>query len=161
MEQRVYIETTSPSYLVARPSRDLIRAAHQELTREWWESCRQGFDLFVSQFVLDEAGDGDPNMAAQRLALLTDVPLLPVTDEAIRLAEGLVQDGPLPEKAATDALHIAMAAVHQMDILLTWNCRHLANARLLGALRRAAESKGHELSVICTPEELMGDPGEE
>ena len=161
MKTRVYIETTIPSYLAARPSRDLIQAAHQTLTREWWDERRKGFDLFISQFVLDESGDGDSDAARRRLELLTELPLLPIDDSVMALAEWLVDEGLIPRKAAVDALHVAVATVSDMDVLLTWNCRHLANAELLGGLRFALQSQGWDMPVICTPEELMGNDDEE
>src|SRR5262245_4298890 len=111
MRPRVYLETTIPSYLTAWPSRDLVRAAHQHVTREWWDQRRKQFDLFISQVVLDECQSGDPTAAAARLAVLQELPLLEQTDEVTRLAQLLVQQVPLPERAAVDALHIAIAAV--------------------------------------------------
>src|SRR5437870_2189896 len=112
---RVYLETTVVSYLTAWPSRDLVRAAHQQITREWWENRREKFDLFVSRAVLDEAGGGDPVAAAERLEAIREIPLLDVSEEVTALAEQLVAEVPLPERAAVDALHIAIAAVHGTD----------------------------------------------
>src|ERR1051325_4763951 len=126
----VYLETTIPSYLTARPSRELVIAAHQEVTREWWASRRKAYEVFVSQAVLDKAGSGDPEAAAERLRALAGVPVLQITEDAIRLAARLVQDVPMPPKSAVDALHVALSAVHGIDYLLTWNCAHIANARL-------------------------------
>ena len=157
MKQRVYIETTIVSYLTARPSRDLILAAHQEVTRQWWEGRRKGFDLQISQFVLNEAAGGDAVMAKKRMALLKGIRQLPVTDEVIELGRALIADGLLPPKAGIDALHIAVASVYETDVLLTWNCRHLANAELLRELGRYLQSKDYEMPVITTPEELMGE----
>ena len=157
VKQRVYLETTIVSYLTARPSRDLVLAAHQEVTRQWWEEQRGQFRLFVSQFVLDEAGDGDPMAAAERLKLLDGFPLLPLTDEVRDVATGLLDAGILPPKAQADAVHIAAATVHEMDVLLTWNCRHLANGVLLGSIGRHLRSEGYEVPIICTPDELIGD----
>jgi len=157
VKQRVYVETTIVSYLTARPSRDLILAAHQEVTRQWWEGQRERFGLYVSQFVLDEAGDGDPTAAAQRLKLLSGFPLLPLTDEVRDVATGLLDAGVLPQRAHADGVHIAVATVHEMDVLLTWNCRHLANASILGSVGRHLREKGYEAPIICTPDELMGD----
>ena len=161
MPLQVYIETTVPSYLTARPSRDLIQAARQELTREWWDQRRAAFDLCTSQLVLDEVAQGDPDVAERRLALLRGLALLPIEDPAIRLAQGFVSEGLLPPRAAADALHIAIATAHELDVLLTWNCRHLANAEILGGLRVAAQRHDYQLPIICTPEELMGSVGEE
>ncbi len=157
MKQRVYIETSVVSYLTARPSRDLIDAARQELTREWWNERKEAFDLYISQFVLDEAGDGDADAARRRLLLLEEIPLLETTQEVVALGKALVQEDVLPQKAAVDAFHIATATVHGMDVLLTWNCRHLANGEILGAVGRLVIAKGYDSPVICTPEGMMGE----
>jgi len=125
---KVYIETTIVSYLRARPGSDLIIAAHQQLTRDWWRNRRADFDLFISQAVIEEASAGDPQAAADRLQVLAQIRVLGLNESALQLARALVSKGPLPEKAAVDALHIALATVHGMDYLLTWNCKHIANA---------------------------------
>ena len=126
MRPKVYIETTIISYLTARPRRDLVTAAHQQLTREWWDE-RDQFDLYTSKAVHDEAADGDPEAAQLRLKALEGVALIKPDPKEITLASHLLQDGLLPEKATEDALHIAIAAVHGMHYLLTWNCKHIAN----------------------------------
>ena len=156
MKPRVYIETSVVSYLVAAPGRDLIIAAHQQITREWWTQRRSAFELFASQLVVDEAGRGDPRFAQSRLTELSTIPLLVLTEDAKTLARDLFVGGPLPEKAAADAFHVALAAVSRMDYLLTWNCRHLANAQMQRAIASKCESLGYDPPVICTPEELMG-----
>jgi predicted nucleic acid-binding protein len=157
MKKRVYIETSIPSYLTARPSRDLIQAARQQITNEWWEDRRREFDLFVSQYVLDEAGDGDIIAAKRRLEFLDGLPLLETTEDAIELGEALITEKAIPQKAVTDALHIAIATVHEMNILLTWNCKHLANAEILEEVTRVLRSREYNSPVICTPDELMGE----
>ena len=130
MKPKVYIETTIPSYLTAWTSGDLIRAAHQLLTKDWWTRRRADFDLFFSQVVLQEIAPGEPLAATERLQAVHDLPILDVTEEAILLAEDLIREGSLPRKAELDALHIATAVVNGKDFLLTWNCRHIANATL-------------------------------
>jgi hypothetical protein len=130
MKAKVYIETTIPSYLAARPSRDSLIAAHQRLTRDWWESRGPAFDLYVSEPVLEEAAAGDATLARKRLELLADVRVLALTEGILKLAESLVTDGPIPPKAAGDALHIAVATSYACEYLLTWNCRHIANAEI-------------------------------
>ena len=157
MKPKLYIETTVPSYLTAWPSRDLIRAGHQQITREWWENRRAAFDLYISQFVLDEAGAGDVQAARERLAALQDIPLLDLTEEVVELAEGLKAALALPDQAVTDAAHIAIAAVHGLHFLLTWNCRHIANAEMFATIERVCLARGYICPVICTPEELMGE----
>src|SRR5437667_2478891 len=121
MKPTVYVETTIPSYLTAWPGRDLVRAAHQQITREWW-SRRDGFELYSSRLVVQECQAGDAQAAADRLAALAGMPLLEQETAVAELAEALLRDVPLPAKAAADALHIATAAAHGMQFLLTWNC---------------------------------------
>jgi len=156
MSLKVYIETTIVSYLTARPSRDLIMAAHQQLTQEWWENRRANFDLYTSQFVIQESGAGDAERAQTRLEALEEIPLLSVTKEAVALARTLVQKGPITENAEVDALHIAVAATNGMDYLLTWNCKHIANAEMQIGIGKLCRAAGFEPPVICTPEELLG-----
>lgn len=155
---RIYIESTIPSYVVARPARDILQAARQQLTRDWWELQREGHELFTSQVVLDEIAGGDAAMASQRLQLLHDVPLLELTVEANELGREILFSGLLPASADGDAAHIALATVHEMDILLTWNCRHIANAAIQQRLRRLAEKHGYTLPSLATPEESMSEP---
>ncbi len=156
MKPKVYIETTIPSYLAGRPSRDLVIAGNQEITREWWEERRAEFDLCISQFVLDEAGLGDREAVRRRMDILARISELEITDEAARLAEKLIREGIVPQKAAVDAAHIAIAAVHEVDYLLTWNCKHIANAEIMKKIYRLCETEGFNCPVICTPAELMG-----
>src|SRR5205807_2515501 len=121
MKPRVYLETTIPSYLTAWPSRDLVRVAHQQITREWWVR-RDRFELYSSRLVVQECREGDPSAAADRMAALSGIALLEQTADTVTVAEALLRDVPLPTKAASDALHIAIAAVHRMTYLVTWNC---------------------------------------
>ena len=154
---RIYIESTIPSYLVARPARDLIQAARQQLTKDWWEFKRAAHELFTSQVVLDEIAVGEPAMARLRLESLQTVPLLPVTEEAKDLARKILDSGLLPTTADRDAVHIALASAYNLDILLSWNCRHIANAAIQARLRRLVGANGFELPVICTQEEFMNN----
>jgi len=152
---RIYIESTIPSYVVARPARDLLQAARQQLTRDWWDFKRKRQDLFTSQIVLDEIAGGDAEMARQRLELVAQIKLLDLSDDAKALTKEILRSGILPPEADRDAAHIALATVHEMDILLSWNCRHIANAALQPRLRKLADALGYTLPVICTPEELL------
>jgi predicted nucleic acid-binding protein len=154
MRSKLYVETSVISYLTARPSRDVISLGHQQLTREWWERAIAEFDLYASRLVVAEAQLGDPQAAAARLAVLEPITLLAETVESRSLAQNLLAAGGLPKKAASDALHIAVAAVHGMDYLVTWNCKHIANARMLRFVAETCRSAGFEPPVICTPEEL-------
>jgi hypothetical protein len=160
MKPTVYIETTIPSYLTAWPSRDLVRAAHQQITREWWNKRRREFELYISEAVLRECQAGDPAAAADRLTALQDLLLLEQTEEATQLAQALVDQVPLPERAVVDALHVAIAAVHGMAYLLTWNCTHIANATLRESIGSVCRAAGYEPPAICTPDELLAEEGD-
>lgn len=152
---RVYVETSVVSYLTARPHRDIVVAGHQQTTHEWWDMRRQSFELCVSQLVFKEAGAGDPVAAKERLQALDGLMLLPTTEAARDLAKKLVLAGALPPSAADDALHIAVAATSGIRYLLTWNCRHMANATMLPIVDATCRSNGVEPPRICTPEQLM------
>ncbi len=153
----VYIETTVVSYLTSRPSRDLVIAGHQQVTREWWDRRRKEFEVYASEVVVEEAGDGDPDAAGRRLRALADLRILRTTEEAEVLARALLDEGALPGAAGIDALHVAVAAVHGMDMLLTWNLGHLANAETMPTVARVLLSRGYGPPTICTPDQLMGE----
>ena len=157
MKSKIYVETSVVSYYMNRPSRDIVTAARQQITREWWESSRNHFELYISALVLEEAGCGDPIEAKKRLENLKGIPILGISDEAEALAAALVA-GPIPENYAEDALHIALAAVNGMDFLLTWNFHHINNAMMKNQIIRIVEKQGYECPVICSPEEL-GEEG--
>lgn len=152
----LYVETSVISYLTARPSRDLITAARQQVTHEWWARRRSHFTLYLSQVVLGEAAAGDPAAAAERLARVGGISLLNVSDAATVLARRLQDLAAFPARSAVDALHVAVATVHGMDYLLTWNLRHIANAEQRPLIDRTCRAAGYRPPVICTPDELMG-----
>lgn len=154
--ETVYLETTFISYLVARPSRDVIVAGHQQITQDWWATRRNSFECHVSQLVIDEASLGDPGETQKRLAIITGLQSLDVTEGARSLTKAIMAAGMLPPQAATDAAHVAVSAVHALDYLVTWNCKHLANAQIAGRIAKVCEKQGYKMPVICTPEELMG-----
>jgi len=154
MKPKAYLETTIVSYLAATPSRDIVIAGHQQVTREWWER-RNRFELFVSQAVVDEATRGDTRVAARRTALLSGIPVLELGTEVYELANGLLLVRAVPAKAMIDAIHIAVTAVNRVDYLLTWNCTHIANATVRGKIEQACRAVGLQAPAICTPEELM------
>ena len=154
MKSKVYLETTIVSYLVASPTQDVVRAAHQQVTKEWW-ARRARFDLFVSRPVLAEARQGDTTAAARRLDTLAGIPVLSMNRGVTTLARTLIRTGTLPTKARLDALHVATAAVNGMNYLLTWNLRHLANAAIRGKIEDVCRKAGIQPPIICTPEELM------
>jgi hypothetical protein len=158
VKPRLYLETTIPSYLTSRSSRDLIIAGHQQLTKDWWETRRHNFDIYISQLVVDEASAGNPAAAQSRLKIIENLPLLDITPEVADLASDLLSSRIIPRKAATDAAHIAIAAVHAMDFLLTWNCVHIANAAISRALVSACRKHGSECPVIVWRIAMFRDP---
>ena len=155
--ESVYLETSFISYLVARPSRDVIVAGHQQTTHEWWANRRSEFECSVSQVVIDEASAGDAAEAQKRLNIIAGLPELEITADAEALAEAIMASSVLPPHVARDAAHVAVAAVHAVDYLLTWNCKHLANAQISRRIALVCEKAGHRMPIICTPEELMGE----
>ena len=155
MKPIVYIETSVVSYLTARPSRDVVIAAYQEVTREWWRRAPRRFDLVASELVVTEAGAGDTDAARTRLKSLEAVTLLDATSDAEELARNLLDLGAVPRKAAADAAHIAIAATNGVDYLITWNFQHIANATMRSRIERVCRRAGYEPPVICTPNELM------
>lgn len=157
MPPRVYVETSVISYLAARPSRDLITAARQQLTHEWWRRRRPHFEVYVSQLVLDEANAGDPEAAARRAEFVAGLPLLDITSAAVVFARRLLETVGMPPQATADALHIATAACHGIEYLMTWNSAHIANAEYRTRVERACRALGYEAPVLCTPDELMGE----
>ena len=114
----------------------------------------------MSQYVLDEASAGNPTLAAERLQLLDGIPLLPDAPEITRIADEIMSRAILPAKAQVDALHIATVAHHRIQYLLTWNCKHIANAKILPRIHQVLTNAGVPIPVICTPEELLGDDSE-
>jgi hypothetical protein len=157
MKPKVYIETSVISYLTARPSGNLVVAGHQKTTHDWWHLRRPDFEAYVSDFVLDEVSAGDEGAALRRRQAVRDLTVLELTEESRDLAHRLVVTGLFPEKAAGDAFHLAIAIVSGMDYLLTWNCTHIANARVRKPIEELAASLEFEAPVICTPDELMED----
>lgn len=155
MKPTVYVETSIVSYLTARPSRDLIVAGHQQITIEWWDSVRPQVDCFISPFVIEEASRGDQEAAQKRMAALMGFTILKVNDEVRNLAERYFEAIDLPGKARIDAFHLAIAVWHGTDYLLSWNCKHIASARVRKILAEINETLSIHTPVICTPEELM------
>lgn len=155
--ESVYLETTFISYLVARPSRDLLVAAHQQITHEWWANRRSQFVCSVSQVVIDEASVGDAAEVQKRLAIIGGLPTLEVSQDAESLTRAITAAGILPPHAFPDAAHVAVSSVHSVDYLLTWNCKHLANAQIARRIALVCEKLGQKMPIICTPEELMGE----
>lgn len=151
------IETTIPSYYTARNAAAIIQASRQLATREWWDGGNSGFDLVTSTETLIEAGEGNPEWARERLALLQGVRVLPVTEGVGDLARMLVASGLVPVIASPDAVHIALASVYHIDFLVTWNFKHIANPYIRERMRMSIEDSGYRMPVMCCPEELLND----
>lgn len=155
MKPRVYIETSVISYLTARPNRDLIIAANQQSTQDWWDERLARVEVYISQMVVHEVSAGDADAVNRRLQVIAGFPLLDITPQTVQLAEQLISEKAIPRQAAEDALHIALAAVNGMDYLLTWNFKHIANAVLRSKVESVCRNQGYEPPIICTPVELM------
>jgi hypothetical protein len=157
----IYIETSIPSYLTGRPSRDLRTAAWQQITVQWWEEAREHYELFTSELVISEASEGRPEAAQRRLDSLRSVTELVVDPEMESLAAKLIAEGGFPAPAEVDALHVAIAAVQGIDLFLTWNCRHINNAETKPIVRSICAIAGYTCPEICTPQELLPEDANE
>lgn len=158
MLPKVYVETSVVSYLTAWPSTDIRVLAKQSVTKDWWASCGGRFELFASLFVEIESSRGDPNAAKDRIEELAKLTMLPSLPDVERLAEQLVRKGAIPVSAQDDAAHVAIAAVHGMDYLVTWNFRHINNLTKQSHIERVCQVAGFRCPRICTPELLHGGP---
>lgn len=152
----VYLETTVPSFLTARPSNDLILAGQQQVTSRWWRTRKHHYRIFISELVMQETSRGDSSAAKKRVEAIRPFPFLEIDNEVINLGSKILQSGVIPEKAAADAGHIAVAARHGIDYLLTWNCKHIANAEIIRRLDQLIRNAGYRPPTICTPNELFG-----
>jgi hypothetical protein len=155
MQSTVYIETSVISYLTNWPSRDLIVAAHQDLTKEWWQSYLPDTQAYISRYVIEEITAGDPVAAQLRVNAVKHLPSIPEVQGTVELANRFIAAGQLPEKAMYDALHIALATLSNIDILLTWNCKHIANPTQLPKMRALCEELGYRLPELVTPLAMM------
>lgn len=155
MRQSVYIETTVLSYLTSRPSRDLLVAAHQQVTAEWWENGLPSFEAFISPLVIEEASRGDEAAARLRLEKIAGYAILEINEDVRRLAELYFDSIQIAEKARGDAYHLAVSAYHGMDFLVSWNFGHILNPRVKAVVQRINAAQGISTPLICTPEELL------
>lgn len=155
----VYIETSILSFLRSKPANHLVSAARQLVTRRWWEKDRAACRLFISQAVLEEVAQGNAELAAERLRLTEGIQVLELSDEVLEIVNVLLSRAVLPEKARVDAIHVSVAAFHGVDYLLTWNCTHIANAKLIPKVNDVLTELGYIAPYICTPDEMLGhDP---
>lgn len=155
MKRSVYIETTIISYLTSRTSRDVVVAGRQALTADWWNSYRDRYEVFVSALVQSEAEDGDADAVKRRMDAMEGIPALDIGDNARELADKMTKGGPMPVQYPEDALHIAVCAINGIDYLMTWNCKHMANATMRRQVEQFLDNLGYVCPIICTPEELM------
>jgi len=155
MKPTIYIESSVISYLTARLSNNLIIAAHQQMTQEWWENSLQYFDAYISPVVVDEISRGDEEAAKLRLDRIKNFPVLKITPDIEKLAENYFSSLQIPEKAKADTYHLAISCLYEMDFLVTWNCSHLANGFIIKQLEKINSNLGVKNPLICTPEELM------
>lgn len=151
----LYLETSVISYLTARPSRDLVIAAHQQITREWWDNVLYQYQVFISVVVLEEITKGDRKAAQLRLEQVTNFPLVEIVPDVVNLAEVYFSMLQIPEKARLDTYHLALATWHGLDFLVSWNCTHIVSARVRRVLEEINAQFGFRTPIICTPEELM------
>ena len=155
MKPSVYVETTIISYLTSRPSRDLVVAAHQQITADWWENVRSEVECYISPFVIQEVSRGDKEMVKRRLEAAQGMSVLALNGDIQRLAEEYVAAIKLPERATLDAFHLAIAAWYKVDYVLSWNCKHIASGRVQKLLQGVNGELNIHTPILCTPEELM------
>jgi predicted nucleic acid-binding protein len=156
MKEKVYIETSIVSYLISKSNRDIVISAKQELTKEWWNEYSGLYKMFVSDLVINEISQGDPLYSKQRLKIVNKIPILETTEQAINIAKVITDKKILPVKATDDILHIAIAITHGIDYLLTWNCKHIANAHIIKSIESIAKQFNKQIPVLCTPLEILG-----
>lgn len=157
MKPVVYLETSVLSYLASRPNRNMVTAARQAISHDWWENHRHRFALRVSALVEEEAKHGDSSAVGRRADFLIGIPSLAITAEALTLAQSLLAKAAVPKGSEADALHIAIAATQGADYLLTWNFKHINNAEKRDLILMAVESSGYKCPKLCSPEELGAD----
>lgn len=150
----VYIETTVIGNIAGRLHPNANVAARQEITREWWTTASGLYRLVTSRLTLDECADGDPTAAAERLEVVTAIPLLAESTDAEMLASLLIERKAVPKSQPRDAAHIAIAAVHGVQFICTWNFRHILNPHLQSEIASTCRDAGFVPPVICTPEQL-------
>lgn len=156
-KKKVYLETSIVSYYTARPNRDLIITARQEITHELWPILQKKYDLYVSALVIQEASRGDKEAANKRLQAISHIPVLEITEKVRTVAQKLMKEKAVSPEFEEDALHIAVASVNGMDFLLTWNFSHINNALKKSKIIIAIENRGFIPPEICSPEELLGE----
>lgn len=154
-KQKVYIETSVISYLTAKPSRDLIIAGHQKITSDWWHKAKHKFDCYISQIVIEEISMGDKNAALKRMKAIKNLSELTYNQEVKDLASKYLKLLNIPDKSRLDAFHLSFSVIYKIDYLLSWNCRHIANAVVNFKLREFNDKNSLFVPFLCTPQELL------
>jgi hypothetical protein len=155
--EKVYIESTIPSYYASDESNDIFILSHQRITQKWWDNYKSNYQLFISDIVLEEVKQGDPIYSKKRLDLIKDIELLVLNPSIKELVNNYVAFFNLNENVIRDIFHIAFTVFYEIDYLITWNCKHIANAHFIKQLLNYNLDNGLFLPTICTPEELMED----
>lgn len=156
MKRTVSIEFSVISYLTARRSKEIITAAYQEITRDWWDSELEKYECYVSQFVVDEISRGDPEAASQRIDAAKGFKKFGLNDIVHELIGKYKESFSVPEKSQLDLFHLAVSVGNGIDYILSWNFKHIANAYVREKLQEVNGVIGLKTPVICTPEELIG-----
>ena len=151
----VYLETSFVSYLTGRKTTDPRKAEMQEATRRWWKEEGAKWHPVVSEAVLDEAEDGDADAVAKRLAFMDGFESMDVSEEAEKVADLLMAATKLDAKHRTDAVHMALAAIRKADLLLSWNCKHIANSATIPKVAATLTLAGYACPAIATPEQRL------
>ena len=159
MKPKLYIETSVVSYFTARPSRNVVVAGHQATTRDFWARLPE-YEVYISELVLQEAGRGDEFAASIRLEALVGFQELEIDAECKALAKSLIGDRAIPEPYPEDALHIAIASVHSIDSIATWNFKHINNPATRSLVRQSVEAHGYRCPELCSPDEFLGEDDE-
>jgi len=154
-KQKVYIETSVICYLTAKPSSDIVVAGHQKSTYDWWNKTKSKFDCYISGFVFDEISKGDKNASIKRLGIVKNFKYLEINEDIEKLAEKYFNLFNIPEKSKFDSLHLAISVWYNIDFLLSWNCKHIANAIVNQRLREYNYKNNLHSIILCTPDELM------
>jgi predicted nucleic acid-binding protein len=155
MANSVYVEKTIFSFYHDRRQEPEI-LARREWTREWWDNCRQRYEPLTSAAVLAELDQGTLQHRKEAFAMAQTLPALPVDEELMEIVEVYIEHRVMPDDPLGDALHLALASFHKFDYLLTWNCKHLANANKFGHIRRVNAILGLHVPELVTPLELIG-----
>lgn len=148
---KVYVESSTISYLTSRPTQNIVIAAKQKLTHDWWNQ-RGKYELFISETVIEEITKGDLKAAEARLHIIDEFTILPLTETVDILTDALLESQAMPKKAKLDASHIAHAAIHDMNFLITWNQKHIATEKNRKMIEAIIEAFGFRTPRLFTPE---------